>query len=371
MTATAPSNREIIAALLGELKTHLPDWYGDDATLDEAQVSLHLYPYSFFLHIPIRVQGKTVTLLAKIKRQPDTEEIAAAINIERFRKAAQAEFEMTQKIYITLEKQDCVGCSAVRALAYLPQWNAVVMEKVEGKALKSYLLSKQILLRSSAARQEIDDYLAASARWLRVFHRDISQMQLRPFPLEAARQDVEDSLESLEKYSRGKAKVALYRAAFQRAFASLADESLPYGIVHDDFHYSNLLIDAQSRVCVIDNAGDYRHCAYVDLATLITDPQTRTKQIISQGLFIPAKFIGGWRNTFLKNYFGESPYSKKALNFFSALAVLNKWSEGLGRLSLQYHGKIPSLILQWVDAYFSVLLSDYLSEFDIAPASAG
>ncbi len=368
MTATAPSNRKIIAEIIDFVETQVKTWYGDDAVLDTRNVALRLYPYSFFLHIPLSTHAKSVTLLAKIKRQPKIESIADALAIERLKKPAQDEYEMTKKIYATFEQQNCAACTAVKPLAYLPQWNALVMEAVEGEALKAYLLSARVFFRLPSAKRKLSDLLAASARWLRVFHRDVSQMQLRPFPTEKAWHDVEESLKSLETHSRGRANIAVYRRAFQNALSALADSSVPFGVVHDDFHYSNILVDKQGRVCTIDNAGDYRHCAYVDLATLITDPQTRTWQIVSKGFFISPDFIRTWRKIILENYFERTAYNTNAVTFFSALAVLNKWSEGLGRLSLKYQGKIPVFILRRIDTYFSALLSAYLSE--LTPVSS-
>ncbi len=370
MTAIAPSDKKIIAEILRNVQILAQNRYGKNAVLNAEKVILRAYPYSFFLHIPIETQKTTKTILAKIKRQPYMHTISEASKEKRLGKPAQDEYEMTKKIQAAFTRQNCSGCTAVVPLAYLPQWNALLIEKIEGRALKSYLLSRRIFLRSAKAEQEIEKYISASARWLRVFHREVSGMQMRPFPAELVRNDTEESLTGLQNHARGQINISLYREAFKNALKQVQNAILPYGIVHDDFHYSNILIDKRERVCAIDNAGNYQHCLYVDIATLITDPQTRTAEIASKGLLISPSYIRRWKEIILDRYFEKNNYDKNALAFFSALAVLNKWSEGLSRLSLKYQGKIPTLILRWTDAYFSTQLSAYLSEITSFPTSS-
>jgi len=172
--------------------------------------------------------------------------------------------------------------------------------------------------------------------------------------------DIDESLLRLERYSEGKVDIGIYRMAFEKALKKIEKQNVPIGIVHDDFHYSNILVTPEHQVCAIDNAGDYQACAYVDLATLITDPQTRSLQILTGGAFISSTFIDACKKIILQAYFGQHAYSQKVIDFFCALAILNKWSEGLARFSVQRQRRMPAFFLKRIEGYFSKLLFEYL-----------
>lgn len=349
-----------VDALTDFMAAQLPVWYGAGARLDLAQLSLERFPYSFFLSIPVLYGAETRTLLIKIKRQPDVHTLVDAIAIERLKVPAMEEFAMLEKIWTAFSDGSVAGCAAVRSVAYLEAWNALVMEKFEGRALKSFFLDTEILFRSRREEVQLKEFVAASARWLRVFHQRVSEMERIPFPTDVVWQDILESLERLEKYSGAYVDVSFYRSAFEKALAKVAHLQVPFGLVHDDYHYSNILVDDAGQICVIDHAGNYRTCAYVDLATLITDPQTRTRQIMTNGFYISRRFIDELRAIILQNYFLEDAYSSGVIDFFCAMAVLNKWSEGLARFSLQ-RGRSSVFFLKWVEKYFSKRLMKYLS----------
>ncbi len=354
------NNRAAVTALTNFISTQLPFWYGKGAVLDLERLAMQIFPYSFFLSVPILNDAGEQTLLIKIKRQPDVSSIADAIGIERLKAPAENEYSMMEKIWDVFSSENITSCAAVKPVAYLGQWNAVLMEKFEGRALKNFSLSPYMLFRFPMAQASLKEFVASSARWLRIFHERVSDMKNIPFPVGAIWSDIEEGLERLELYSNGHLDIMTYRDIFEVAMNKVAHFEVPFGVVHDDYHYSNILVNTEGQVCVIDHAGDYRTCAYVDLATLITDPQTRTWQIMANGFYIPSSFIQELRTTILENYFSDSGYSLELIDFFCAIAVLNKWSEGLARFSVQR--RRPSVFfLKRLEKYFSKHLNKYLS----------
>lgn len=353
-------DQPLVHDLVDFITTQLPVWYGVDAALDLHQLSLQRFPYSFFLSIPVIGGAERHTLLIKIKRQPDVQNLSDAIEIERLKTPAMQEFAMIEKIWTFFSDGSVSGCTAVRPLAYLEKWNAILMEKFEGRALKHFFLEKEILFRSRQKQQVLKEFVAASARWLRAFREHVSVVEFVPFPEEAIGEDIAESLARLEKYAGAHVDVNFYRRRFKNAMKQIAYLDVPFGLVHDDYHYSNILVNDNGEICVIDHAGNYRTCAYVDLATLITDPQTRTRQIMTNGFYIPSAFVAELREIVLQNYFAEDDYPLEVIDFFSAVAILNKWSEGLARFSLQ-RGSPPVFLLKWTEKYFSKYLNEYLS----------
>jgi hypothetical protein len=299
-------------------------------------------------------------LLAKIKRNPGCATLDSVISQKVLRQRAWDEYKMAQKIWDAFAAEDSKVCTAVQPLAYIEQWNAVLMRKVEGRALKGYLLRPAVALRLSKPVQQLHGLLAAAARWLRIFHDRVSNLQVIPFPVSSIREIMDESLLNLKKYSYKRLDIQPYRDALENALMGMRNLYIPVGTIHDDFHYSNILVGPDGRVCVIDKAGDYQRSIYADLATLLTDPQTRTLQIASGGRFIPDKFIQSCKKVILEEYFGSESYDQAVLDFFSALAVLNKWSEGLTRLSRGKRKELSPLLSLMTERYFSRLLSQYL-----------
>jgi hypothetical protein len=76
----------------------------------------------------------------------------------------------------------------------------------------------------------------------------------------------------------------------------------------------------------LDYSLNRRGPIYFDLATILVDPQTRQAQILTGGRFLPAGFMQACRQSILDVYFSGEPYNEQILNFYCALAALNKWS---------------------------------------------
>ena len=356
-----PTDEVVIASLAENISLRISGWYGEGAKLGSSGAALKVYPYSFFVEFPVLTRAGDQTLLAKIKRNPETQTLADAIAVERLKKHALEEFGMLQIIQDAFATESMSDCITIEPLAYFEQWNAILMRKVNGKALKDYLLQSKIALRSPGSLHTLEGLVTSSAHWLRVFHSRVSDLQDMPFPTDAVRADLEESFSNLKLYSNGAVNVKRYQIAFENALSELCNITVPVGFVHDDFHYSNVLVTLDNQICAIDNAGNYRACAFVDLATFITDPQTRTIQIMTMGFYIPSHFIRSCKDAVLSTYFCQKTYSKKALDFFCALAVLNKWSEGLTRLSVHRKNGVPLALLKWIEFYFSRLLSAYIN----------
>lgn len=329
------SDQAVIASMADALVHRIHEWYGEGAVLDSKSFTLCKYPFSFFVGFPVKTPGEDHTLLAKIHRKPMIHSLREALATERLRSLARNEYEISRMIWHAFEEERSPDCVVVQYLDHLEEWNALLMRQVKGKMLKEYLLHPSILVRSLEAMERLQLYLSRSARWLRIFHRRISDLQATAFSEGEAGLWMEDVLSRLQRHSNGQVDVAPYRKTLVQMMRNLSSSKVPVGLLHADFQYSNILITSEGGVCVLDYSLNRRGPIYFDLATILIDPQTRKAQILTGGRFLPSKFVRACQQAVLGSYFSGESYSVDMLNFYCALAILNKWSADEAEYSIR------------------------------------
>lgn len=354
------TDREVIASLANALTARIPEWYGKGATLQAESAALRAYPYSFFINFPVQTSGGEQTLFAKIHRKPDMASLDEALAADWLRPMARDEYEMTRVIWRAFEDENSPVCAAVQPLGFMDEWNAILTRKVEGKPLKKYLLRPSIGLRFPKALVELCEYLRSSVIWLRTFHDRVAGAHIAPFPVTDAMDLMNEILAKLSRQSRGQVDVEPYRSVLSKRLESISHLQVPVALLHDDFQYSNILVKTDGRVCVLDYALNYRGCVYSDLATLLIDPQTRGIQILTNGRFIAPGFIRAFDQTILNIYFNGKSYHRNVLNFYCALAVLNKWSADEAEAYGGWRKKLHFILSGATRRYYADLLTQYL-----------
>lgn len=360
MTVHEASNQAVISSLANFLVPHITKWYGESAALDSESVTLRIYPYSFFISFPVKTSIGIQTLLVKIHRKPHIGTLTDALTTERLRKLARDEYEISQVIWQAFAEENSPVCIPVQYLGFIEKWNALLMRRVEGRMLKEYLLRPSIALRNPKSLAQLQEYLLLSTRWLNILHRRVSGLQIVHFPVEKARLLIEEVLSKLHERSNGQVDIRPFQAALEHWLESMRDLHVPVGLLHADFHYSNILITPDGRVCVLDYALNYYGPVYFDLATILIDPETRELQILTGGRFIATDFIKACKRLILKSYFNGKPYLDNVLNFYCALAILNKWSTDEADLSNSWRKVISPVLSRMTRRYYAKLVLQYL-----------
>lgn len=354
------SNQAVISLLANDLVPHITEWYGEGAALDTESFTLRTNPYSFFVGFTVKTSIGIQTLLVKIHRKPRIATLTDAVTTERLRKIARDEYEISQLIWQAFAEENSPVCIPVQYLGFIEKWNALLMRKVEGKMLKKYLLSPSIALRNPTALARLQKYLLLSTRWLTILHRRVSGLQVVPFPMDKARRLMEEVLSKLRELSHGQVDVGSFRAALEKELDSMRGLHVPVGLLHTDFQYSNVLVTPDGQVCVLDYALNYHGPIYFDLATILIDPETRQVQILTGGRFIAPDFIQSCKRLILVLYFNGQPYLENVLNFYCALAILNKWSTDESSLSSNWRKLISPILSRITRRYYAKLVWHYL-----------
>ena len=354
------ANQNVISGLASAVVDSIPAWFGAGATLNAEAATLHTYPYSFFVSFPIQTSDGEQTLFAKIHRKPHMATLNEALAAEWLRPIAHDEYEITKVIWHTFEEKNSPMCTAIQPFGLIEEWNAILMRKVEGVPLKKYLVRSSVLLRSPKALAQLQKYLESSVIWLRIFHDQVADPHMDPFPVEDAMEFMNEVLSKLSDRSKGEVDISVYRSSLLKRLESIRGLTVPVALLHDDFQYSNVLIQPDGRACVLDYAFNHRGCVYSDLATFLIDPQTRGVQILTGGRFIAPGFIRAFHQTILKAYFDGKPYYKNVLDFYCSLVVLNKWSADERENYSGWKKKLYSFLLRPIRRYYTNLLREYL-----------
>jgi hypothetical protein len=348
------SNQSHVNEITATLAARVGEWFGAGAVSDAASAQLRLYPNSFLLRLRVRVRNDQPVLLVKIPRKPAHQSIDEALKNDYLREHTRAYFDFMLAAWNAFEQADAPGCFAIRPLGYFEQWNAIVMLEAQGRPLKDML----VLGRPPQTR-EFQGHLANAARWVRIFHERIGEMNVQTFSRAEIEAALDAVLDDLAKYSRGRVNTASIRTSL---LASVSDGwRVPVARTHDDYHYSNVLVSPEGRVCGLDaRRRTVRNPIYADLATLLLDPATRVASILTGGLLLPRRFFERSRQSILDGYFAAEPHDASILDFYCAMVALDKWMINERRLAAG-RARFAGIVLRpWVRWYFSSLLRRYL-----------
>jgi len=343
------SNQAYVNEITVTLAARVGEWFDAGAVLEPASAELRLYPNSFMLRLRVRSKNNQPVLLVKIPRKPTHQSIADTLQNDYLRAHTRDYFDFMLATWRAFMDADA-NCFAIRPLEYFEQWNAIVMLEAQGRPLKDMLV-----LGRPPQTGEFQAHLNHAARWVRIFHERIGEMNVQTFSRAEIETALDAMLDNLAKYSRGRVDTASIRTSM---LASVSDGwRVPVARTHDDYHYSNVLVSPDGRVCGLDaRRRSVRNPIYADLATLLLDPAARVASILTGGLLLPRRFFERSRQSILDGYFTDEPYDASILDFYCAVVALDKWMINERHLAAGMARFAGIVLRPWVRWYFSLLL---------------
>ena len=346
-----------------EIAAHkLEEWFGPGAVFNSSDPELRQHPNSFIVRFRVQTPNGDEYVLVKIPSKPYFNSLKEATDSEISKARAEEQYSATLAVWNAINEEGDASCFAIPAPLQIKKWNALVMQEIKGKMLKSFLLKPSILLGSASAWKNLTEAVSHSSRWLRIVHSRAGDLKVEPFPVEEVQTFIGETLEKLEQDSNSEVDVQVYRDILQKQLDAVSRSQVPVSLLHDDFHYSNILITPDGRACALDYAFTNRGPIYVDISTMLIDPKTRLAQIISFNKFLSKKRLARLRSLFLDNYFQGQPYDVQILNLFCAVAVLYKWSVDERRFGDNKNPQFHSPMLrQVVRRHFQNVFKSYLN----------
>jgi hypothetical protein len=349
----------LLAALTSQIVTALPTWFGAHSKLVSDIPDVRHLKQSFFIRYAVRTyEGQPKTLLLKIPRKPDIKTLAQAISATHLAYPTQQEFNSLLTVAQTFQTINHGAFCQIRPFAYLPAWNAIVMEELPAKALKQLLLRPRMALGFAHDWQPLQVAMQRAGEWLRVFHEQLGEGVTAELSPAALQLELEQELAQLRQAAPKFITPAWLPPAFAQVITRIQLRSMSIVTLHGDFNCGNILVMPDGRVGAIDTKRRQRGSIYIDLATLATDPATRKLQVLSQGWFIRSAWLARCQQAVLQGYFGANAWDEALFRLHSVLAILRKWTldeETLRATALAY-GLKPL-----VRRYFTTLLRRQLT----------
>jgi hypothetical protein len=356
---------QILSSIYQSVNELVPSWYGPTACLSERLPDLVRNRHSFMVRFEVRRKnGDPVKILGKIPTYKTTANLAESIAHPVLRNNAFRQFEWLAGIRqvfaaVGADEEFCL----IRPLGYLADTNAIIMEEIDGKTLKSII--PRPLISTDIDYQRFDGYLRQCGKWLRIFHDQMGSLEIEPYPTEVIRRRIQETLCALAEITSGAVAVSALQSAFSDILIELAGRPVAMSMEHGDMQCSNILVDHRARVGPIDPEVYERGPIYADLATLITDPVTRKNQVFSHGLYRPSWRLRQIEQACLRGYFGGQPYDRPVLGLHCALACAQKWLLD-EQIIMASSGASANAARSWrpvMRHYFEQVIRGYLNYF--------
>lgn len=362
MESTDFVTNQILDSVKKSVRDSVSVWYGPSARLAEAPVDFKRYRHSFMARFEVvGTRQAPIRILGKIPTYKTITHLADAVAHPVLRNNAFREYEWLtgiRQVFTAIGAGDefCL----IRPFAYLGDANAILMEEVDGQALKKAF--PRPFVGGAAERERFYGFMGQAGKWLRLFHDHLGSPDVEQYPLELVRHRVHRTLDGLAQLSADSQAISQLETAFDDALAPLANRSVKVALEHGDLNCSNILIDSRGRVGPIDPDVYERGPIYSDLATLITDPCTRKTQVFGHGLYYPRQYLKRSGEACLRGYFGSQDWDNRALGVHCALACAQKWltDEQLLQSSTSSTARFARFGRPVMRHYFQSLVLSYL-----------
>jgi len=357
------SDTELSQKLTQAISQEVPSIFGDGCELALIPPQRLDRRYSFMFRFWFRKPGgDLIPLLVKIPHESWMETMQQAIESAHIRDVVMNEFERMTSIAVVISEADNPDLFAIRPGSVIPEFNALLMEEIPIRMLKSSLTRPKIMLGMNKDWQGFERQLKLAGGWLRIIHDRFSSKKAATLKSLKMDEKLETEVDILEGFLTK--PLTKLRGHFLHLYDSLNAVDLPLSCLHNDFHLGNIFVTGDGRVGALDPNWVEDGSVYADLSTLMIDPIVRKEQVLFQGLSFRPSLRMRYEHAVLQGYYGVSQYPDPMLDFYCALAVLNKWRMDEERLiagdSRLFHtGSL--LITPLIRDYFQKLILGYLT----------
>jgi len=234
-----PVSESGLPGVVARIAGLIPEWYGPGAHLLGTPQAVRR-PWSIHLLPTVETIDLTIGLVVKIPLWEEAPDLASALQAGP-QAATRGEFEALQRIETMIGDSGDPDLTAVRPVAYVADLNAVVTELLDARPLRR--------LAQRGRRSSITGAAPAIGRWLRRFHDEIGDARDERFDPATLRRELAGLAVLAEG---GPAALRAGVASLGRIAGALAGGDVRVATTHGDFGPSNVLVDPDGRIGVID-----------------------------------------------------------------------------------------------------------------------
>jgi hypothetical protein len=333
----SPPPEDLVLAVTKEAEAQAHVWFPDleptrlRTTVGDAEVRARCFLYRAQLD-----DGRSQrSVLVKVRhsqprlRRLDRYHQRPVLNPERTMSdldSARREYDALAYIGAALAGADRRRFGVLRALAWLPDQCAIIVDLVDEPTLRRRLLeASRLQMRRSHSVDEVAWANAGALLRLVHDHPDPWELPAR----NGDRDDVVALYRGFCDFLRQRLGPSLLLAELTAA-AGMVEDALPAALPlvtgHGDFVANNMFVSPTGRITVFDPLPRWRVAPYQDLATLAVGTRLIPLQAASQGLALPADVLDSCEQALLGGYFGSDQKPMSAIRAYQLLVLLDRWS---------------------------------------------
>lgn len=340
---------DLVAAVAAEARAHADAWFPE---LDARRVGVRFVstaarPRCFLHRVELDDGQVQRTVAVKVRhsqpglRRLDKFEGRPVLNPERTlsdEETAKREYDGLRTIADAVSSAGDERFGVLRALAWLPQQSAMVMDFVEEPTLRALLLRTARTRPRRTSPMSEAPWLNAGA-WLRTFHDHETPLTLAMGSRLGTSTQVGEMYRAFTSFLLDViGSVPLLRRLDDMAVdlaAAAFPEELPVVPGHGDFVANNVFTGQAGTVTGFDPLTLWRVPRYQDLATLSVGIRILPLQAATQGLALPREQLDRYERALLHGYFAPGEVPLAGVRAYQLLVLLDRWSD---LVSKQVHG---------------------------------
>lgn len=236
------------------------------------------------------------------------------------------EYEGLRLIESLFGDADPARHGVLRALAWLPEHDAVVMDRIPDPTLRAVLgRQSRLRIRPVAGRPDPRAWHNAG-RWLRTYHcARVPGLDQRLADRAATVALPGEYVGFLGETGHDSPLLRSLAEATADRLAADLPQRLPLVVGHGDYVSQNVFADRTGRVTGFDPMPLWRVPPYEDIARFTVGVRLLPEQNLSQGLAFDRALLDTYERAFLEGYFGTDLFPYGAVHAFQALLLLDRW----------------------------------------------
>lgn len=296
--------------------------------IDKIKKGRRSFVYEFEV-VPISQGIKKRVILAKVPKKVGTQNISEAISCSESIEKAKDEYKTLCRIFSFIGVSKYKNLGAIRPLDYIPEFNAIITEKIQGINLLKEITRSSIKIGiKKTHEQQLKYYIQSSAELLRLLH------SMGPESAKKLSYYFDEYLSSIDNVMK-----KLKDRGVNQDFLSFVKNSLKKTIhsgsinynqnqitqLHGDYQIKNILI-SNGRVYCLDMGLQKVGLIYEDIARFLISLRMTRPLVAFHGILFNDRLIQMLQNEFLLSYFQNKSYSIPLLQLFLLKAIFQKWN---------------------------------------------
>jgi tRNA A-37 threonylcarbamoyl transferase component Bud32 len=278
---------------------------------------------------PTSQVSKKRVVLVKIPKKVNTKEISDAILCSESIKKARDEYKTLCKIFSFVSKSNPENLGAIRPFDYVPEFNAIIIEKIQGINLLDVITRFNIVLsKRENKKEQLKYYMQSSAELLRLLHSiGLVNSTKLSYDFDEYISSINIVMRKLQDRGINQEFLSFVKNLLAEAIHSYSINYNQYQLtqLHGDYQIKNILI-SNGKVYCSDMGLQKVGLIYEDIARFIISLKFTNTLMAFKGILLNDKLVQMLQNEFLLSYFQNRSYSISLLKPFLVKAIFQKWN---------------------------------------------